>query len=267
MEISCSSFGLVLLLRCRGGLAVLQAATGEDKRRGPKDSQEQQIVKVLLMERGIAAHVKETESGGWVVTYEDMGIHVGGSWRVLVVCHCFGNRGKIIEQMKKDIGAQIRILSKEHLPTFASETNELAQVVSDEPAVRRALVAIPSRLHKNITATSGGYGHADGDSVEQLTIKILCPNASIGSIIGKDGSVIKNIRDKIAAKIKVEEEASYVLFASSTLVRALHRLFKQLLRFTTRRLVELQMDKERANHSFVVHIPTKLVVAKVGALL
>ncbi|MCO5587018.1 hypothetical protein L7F22_040963 [Adiantum nelumboides] len=250
-----------------------------------------------------------------------------------------GKGGKIIEQMRKDIGAQIRILPKEQLPTCASETDELAQVVGDEPAVRRALFAISSRLHENVTgertqgggymaqgpgvapmlsagsmlypssgylaptgsfygpssvggpvaglgysfpayggmygdtsirslssglsdrpaiSTSGGYGHADGDSDEQLTIRILCPNARVGSIIGKGGSVIKKMREETGAKIKVEEEVPdsderIVRISSAEFGESPSQAIQAALG-VYQRLVELQMDKERDNHSFVVRL-------------
>ncbi|MCO5582108.1 hypothetical protein L7F22_035998 [Adiantum nelumboides] len=225
-----------------------------------------------------------------------------------------GKGGKIIEQMRKDIGAQIRILPKEQLPTCASETDELAQVVGDEPAVRRALFAITSRLHENVTgerpqgggymaqgpgvapmlsagsmlypssgylaptgsfygpssvggpvaglgpaiSTSGGYGHADGDSDEQLTIRILCPNARVGSIIGKGGSVIKKMREETGAKIKVEEEVPdsderIVRISSAEFGESPSQAIQAALG-VYQRLVELQMDKERDNHSFVVRL-------------
>ncbi|KAH7286928.1 hypothetical protein KP509_32G028300 [Ceratopteris richardii] len=71
-----------------------------------------------------------------------------------------GKGGKIIEQMRKDIGAQIRILPKEQLPTCAEETDELVQIVGDDLTVRRALFAISTRLHDNVTgerANNAGY--------------------------------------------------------------------------------------------------------------
>lgn len=60
-----------------------------------------------------------------------------------------GKGGKIIEQMRKEIGAQIRILPKEQLPPCASPTDELVQISGDAVLVRKALTAISSRLHEN----------------------------------------------------------------------------------------------------------------------
>eukprot|EP00250_Pteridium_aquilinum_P009151 c18475_g1_i1 orf=338-1951(-) len=258
-----------------------------------------------------------------------------------------GKGGKIIEQMRKDIGAQIRILPKEKLPTCATETDELVQVVGEEPIVRRALFAISTRLHENVTGErtqgggymaqgpggtmpsmlaagsvlypssgyvapagsyfgpsslggpvaglgysfpayggvygdtgirslssglserSGAYVQPDGAPEDQLTIRILCPNIRIGSIIGKGGSVIKKMREDTGAKIKVEEEIpdcdERIVRISSTEFVDGHSPAIQAALVVFQRLVELQMDKERDNNSFMVRmlVPS----SQIGCLL
>ena len=44
-----------------------------------------------------------------------------------------GKGGKIIEQMRKEFGAQIRILPKEQHPPCAAPADELVQVSVDDP--------------------------------------------------------------------------------------------------------------------------------------
>ena len=39
-----------------------------------------------------------------------------------------GKGGKIIEQMRREIGAQIRVLPKEQIPAWVSNTDEMVQV-------------------------------------------------------------------------------------------------------------------------------------------
>lgn len=257
-----------------------------------------------------------------------------------------GKGGKIIEQMRKEIGAQIRILPKEQHPTCATETDELVQVVGDEPIVRRALFAISTRLHENVTGehsqggaymaqgpggtlpsmlaaggvlypSSGGYvtqpgsfygppsvgglgysfptyggvygdtglrslssglserpapgayAQADGLPEEQLTIRILCPNLRIGSIIGKGGSVIKKMREETGAKIKVEDEIPdcderIVRISSAEYVDG-HSPALQAALVVFQRLAELQMDKERENNSFIVRL--LVPSSQIGCLL
>lgn len=259
-----------------------------------------------------------------------------------------GKGGKIIEQMRKDIGAQIRILPKEQHPTCATETDELVQVVGDEPIVRRALFSISTRLHENVTgersqagyvaqgpgstlpsmlgagsllyptsgyvtqpasyygpSSVGGLGYsfptyggvygdtgirslssglserptigaqgsyaapADGTPEEQLTVRILCPNLRIGSIIGKGGSVIKKMREETGAKIKVEDEVSdcderIVRISSAEYVDG-HSPAIQAALVVFQRLVEIQMDKERENTSFAVRL--LVPSSQIGCLL
>ncbi|KAF8411351.1 hypothetical protein HHK36_003898 [Tetracentron sinense] len=57
-----------------------------------------------------------------------------------------GKGGKIIEKIKKESGAKIRVLSAENLPACASPTDELIQIMGDILAVKKALVAVSRRL-------------------------------------------------------------------------------------------------------------------------
>eukprot|EP00249_Psilotum_nudum_P020190 c27596_g1_i3 orf=979-2661(+) len=60
-----------------------------------------------------------------------------------------GKGGKVIEQMRKDSGAQIRILPKNQLPACATPNDELVQVSGDRAPVRKALQAVSAKLHEN----------------------------------------------------------------------------------------------------------------------
>uniref|UniRef100_A0A0C9RWN6 TSA: Wollemia nobilis Ref_Wollemi_Transcript_8244_2694 transcribed RNA sequence n=1 Tax=Wollemia nobilis TaxID=56998 RepID=A0A0C9RWN6_9CONI len=60
-----------------------------------------------------------------------------------------GKGGKIIEKMRSDTGAQIRIMSKEQLPPCAMDTDELVQISGDPIVVKKALYEISARLHEN----------------------------------------------------------------------------------------------------------------------
>ncbi|KAL2635219.1 hypothetical protein R1flu_006698 [Riccia fluitans] len=189
-----------------------------------------------------------------------------------------GKGGKIIEQMRDETGAQIRILPKEQLPGCALPSDELVQIFGDLTVVKKALHAISTRLKENpprerpgglgsgihgsgiyppgggilagetfISAGStllgqggpllglgpslsglGGGGGGGGfpfnsqalpvlqDSGgshlsrhppvdEELVFRILCPNEKIGSVIGKGGSIIRNLREDTGARIKVAD--------------------------------------------------------------
>ncbi|MCO5614293.1 hypothetical protein L7F22_068571 [Adiantum nelumboides] len=245
-----------------------------------------------------------------------------------------GKGGKIIEQMRKDIGVQIRILPKEQQPPSAGSTDELVQVAGDGALVRRALLEISTRLHENITgehtqkgaymsqgpgsmmapmfsggggmypsmgylqagsllgpssgdpmqglgysyggmygdanmghtwgvsmpsAASGALPHSDGATEEEFMIRVLCPNARIGSIIGKGGNVIKKMREETGAKIKIEEPISdcderVVLISASEYVDTYPSRVIQATMQVFRRLAELQLEKDMDNTSFIMRL-------------
>eukprot|EP00249_Psilotum_nudum_P022600 c28578_g1_i1 orf=427-2535(+) len=61
-----------------------------------------------------------------------------------------GKGGSIIAEMRKVTRANIRIYGKEHLPSCASESDELVQVMGDIRVSQEALIQITSRLRNNI---------------------------------------------------------------------------------------------------------------------
>eukprot|EP00250_Pteridium_aquilinum_P012557 c20799_g1_i3 orf=769-2463(-) len=276
--------------------------------------------------------------------------------RLLVPKHhigcLLGKGGKIIEQMRKEIGAQIRILPKDQHPPSAGSTDELVQVTGDAALVRKALFDISTRLHENITgertqkggaymsqghgsmvtpmfaagggmypstgylaqtgsllgvssvggplqglgysyggmygdaamgsawplgtglsmppAPTGGIPRSDGASEEELTIRILCPNTRIGSIIGKGGNVIKKMREETGAKIKVEEQVPdcderIVLISALEYVDSYPSPAIQAALQVYRRLAELQMDKDMDNKSFIMRL--LVPSSQIGCLL
>lgn len=60
-----------------------------------------------------------------------------------------GRGGKVIEKMRTDTGAQIKILPKEQLPSCAMATDELVQIAGASSVVKKALYEVSSRLHEN----------------------------------------------------------------------------------------------------------------------
>ncbi|XP_074268647.1 RNA-binding KH domain-containing protein RCF3 [Silene latifolia] len=64
-----------------------------------------------------------------------------------------GKGGQIVQTIRTETGAQIRILKDEHLPRCALSTDELLQISGEAPVVRKALYQIASRLHDNPSRT------------------------------------------------------------------------------------------------------------------
>lgn len=60
-----------------------------------------------------------------------------------------GKGGQIVQSIRSDTGAQIRILKDDHLPPCALSTDELLQVTGEASVVRKALSQVATRLHDN----------------------------------------------------------------------------------------------------------------------
>lgn len=60
-----------------------------------------------------------------------------------------GKGGQIVQSIRSDTGAQIRILKDDHLPTCALISDELLQISGESSVVRKALYQIACRLHDN----------------------------------------------------------------------------------------------------------------------
>eukprot|EP01018_Ginkgo_biloba_P002005 Gb_31686 [translate_table: standard] len=60
-----------------------------------------------------------------------------------------GKGGKIIQQIRSESGAQIRVLSRDQLPGCALSTDEVVQIMGDVSAVKKALYAVSDRLREN----------------------------------------------------------------------------------------------------------------------
>ncbi|KAJ9709338.1 hypothetical protein PVL29_001013 [Vitis rotundifolia] len=60
-----------------------------------------------------------------------------------------GKGGQVIQNIRSETRAQIRILKDEHLPPCALSSDELLQIIGDASVVRKALHQLASRLHEN----------------------------------------------------------------------------------------------------------------------
>ncbi|KAL8258344.1 hypothetical protein R6Q59_030385 [Mikania micrantha] len=139
-----------------------------------------------------------------------------------------GKGGQVIQNIRTETRAQIRILSNEHLPRCALTSDELLQISGDAIVVRKALFHLASRLHdnpsrsqhlllsssSNLYKTSGSYtgpmwpNSGLTGSAQDFSLRLVCPTENIGSVIGKGGVIIKQIRQESGAMIKVDSSAS-----------------------------------------------------------
>lgn len=163
-----------------------------------------------------------------------------------------GKGGQVVQNIRSETGAQIRILKDEHLPPCALNSDELIQIIGEASVVRKALFQVAQRLHENpsrsqhlllsssanmyqsggfmnqhagaplmgVSSLMGPYGGYKGDagdwshsffpprrddgSSKEFSLRLVCPTGNIGSVIGKGGGIIKQIRQESGAGIKVD---------------------------------------------------------------
>lgn len=157
-----------------------------------------------------------------------------------------GNAGQVIQNLRSETGAQIRVLSSEHLPPCALNSDELLQITGEVAVVKRALYQVAARLHDNpsrsqhqllsspsiyrsgaglvnphagsqvmgVTSLMGPYasyksdGRSRSSSVKEFAVRLVCPIENVGAVIGKGGGVIKQLRQESGASIKVDSAAA-----------------------------------------------------------
>ncbi|XAR71256.1 hypothetical protein NMG60_11028437 [Bertholletia excelsa] len=160
-----------------------------------------------------------------------------------------GKGGQIVQNIRTETGAQVRILKDDHLPRCALSSDELVQISGDAGIVRKALYQIASRLHDNPSRTqhllasavpnaypsSGSlmgptaaapivgiaplFGNRDWSrsihsarrdeaSSKEFSLRLICPTANIGGVIGKGGAIINQIRQESGAVVKVDSSAA-----------------------------------------------------------
>ncbi|XVF85907.1 hypothetical protein PTKIN_Ptkin17bG0155400 [Pterospermum kingtungense] len=142
-----------------------------------------------------------------------------------------GKGGQVIQNIRSETHAEIRVLSNDHLPPCALSSDELLQIIGEPSAVRKALYHVASRLHENPSRSQhlllsslsnmnqpggmymnapliGSYGNyssrRDDASAREFSVRLLCPVGNVGGVIGKGGGIIKQIRQESGASIKVD---------------------------------------------------------------
>ncbi|CBI35779.3 unnamed protein product, partial [Vitis vinifera] len=136
-----------------------------------------------------------------------------------------GKGGQIIQSIRSESGAQIRILKDDHLPSCSLSSNELIQISKEPSIVRKILYQIASRLHDNpsrsqhlfvyvvpigysssgsLMGLTSGAPIMDEASSKEFSLCLVCPIGNIGGMIGKGDVIINQIRQEFGATIKVD---------------------------------------------------------------
>lgn len=172
----------------------------------------------------------------------------GRSPQAVVVCRLLapsnqvgsvlGKGGKIIEKIRQETGAQVRVLPKDQLPACALPGDELIQITGSFSTVRKALLSVSSCLQESrvdlvnpSTPKFSGMAHngtgyhtpeqfSRSSGVEsaginhrmvfeeEVVFKMLCPVDKVGNLIGKGGSIVRVIQTETGASVKVADPVS-----------------------------------------------------------
>ncbi|XP_077216677.1 KH domain-containing protein HEN4-like [Tasmannia lanceolata] len=137
-----------------------------------------------------------------------------------------GKGGKIVEKIRNESGAKIRVLPSEQLPACTLPTDQMIQITGDVLAVKKALLSVSRRLQDNppldkpqavvsrpvapvprmnFPDTVGEHLlHTDSLKAQQdVSFRLLCANDKVGGVIGKGGTVVKALQNETGASISV----------------------------------------------------------------
>ncbi|TYI63376.1 hypothetical protein E1A91_D09G014200v1 [Gossypium mustelinum] len=159
-----------------------------------------------------------------------------------------GKGGQIVQNIRSETGAQILILkddlpscalSTDELVQISGEAavvkkalHQIASRLHENPsrsqhllasAVSNAYPAAGARI-VGVTSLVGPYGRYKGDTGEwprsmysaprdemsskEFSLRLVCPTANIGGVIGKGGAIINQIRQESGAAIKVDSSTT-----------------------------------------------------------
>ncbi|CAK9186073.1 unnamed protein product [Ilex paraguariensis] len=99
-----------------------------------------------------------------------------------------GKGGQIVQDIRSETGANVRIMKDKHLPLCALNSDELVQISGEASVVRKALYQIASRLH-------------DNPSRSQHMLASAVPNVYPpgGSLVGSAGGPIVGLTPLVGA--------------------------------------------------------------------
>lgn len=135
---------------------IIFSAAEKDQRKDGDDDDEDDYMKPLCPAQDAIFRVHERivdDEGGESEDEDDNGKGKQVTTRLLVpnnqIGCLLGRGGKVIEKMRSETGAQIKILPKDQLPACAMATDELVQIVGTPSVAKKALFEVTARLHEN----------------------------------------------------------------------------------------------------------------------
>ena len=114
------------------------------------------------------------------------------------VAYVFGFDGVLIAQLRQQTGANVGITQ--------GESHEYVLCIGGSiETIFKAFSLVCRKLWDFLTGVAGGPGHD-----LPLTLRLAVPASQCGSIIGKQGAKVKEIRDLTGAVIQVRESALHL---------------------------------------------------------
>eukprot|EP00939_MAST-03C_sp_MAST-3C-sp1_P002681 g2681.t1 len=122
-----------------------------------------------------------------------------------------GKGGSTISKIQSDSGARVKI--SKHGVLFPGTRSRILMIFSSGVAnVISALGYVVTCLYNEASADTGGFRDATmDDSIEETTeLRLLVPSSCAGIVIGKGGSVIKDVMAKSGANVKLSNKRDMV---------------------------------------------------------
>lgn len=108
-----------------------------------------------------------------------------------------GKKGDNIKKIREESGARINI-------SDASCVERIVSVMGSMTQILKAFSMISTKFEED--QPSGGQNGSGSVTAGQVTFRLIVPNANCGSLIGKGGSNIKELRESTGAIIQVANE-------------------------------------------------------------
>ncbi|KAL3621001.1 hypothetical protein CASFOL_035913 [Castilleja foliolosa] len=118
-----------------------------------------------------------------------------------------GKGGMVVEKIKKETGCRISVFNSDK---FSLGIDEIVEIEGSIMSLKKALVMVTGRIQEfpppvsitNSHVSSHGptsLGPEKIPNMSRVVFKILCPSEVVGGIIGKAGSIVKDINSKTGA--------------------------------------------------------------------
>ncbi|KAJ0526471.1 putative K domain-containing protein [Helianthus annuus] len=173
-----------------------------------------------------------------------------------------GKKGDVIQRLRSETGASIRVMPGDQRPACAMTTDELVQISAKPDVAKRALYQVSTLLHQNPRkdkppSVKGG----------QNTTPTNVMRAKIGGVIGQGGSNVWQLQQATGTNIHVDD-ASVESDERVIRVSAFEALRNPRSQ-TIDAVLNLQDKMSEPNEKRVITITTRLLIpsSKVGCII